>query len=149
MLGWISIICTVFAPERITSHIYWETGLLQQNQVRRQWSHSTSKNYALWGKKICSSNFTALFKEGLLPTVDLVIWCVIKTRCIICKAIGSRKSIHFFFACLTKIWIFFNLMQCDWNKFSFQKLYRKVSINFNITLNFFPCKQKLRQQIDE
>ena len=37
--------------DRGTSHIYWETDLPQQNQVQCQWSHSTSKKYALWGQK--------------------------------------------------------------------------------------------------
>ena len=37
--------------DRGTSHIYWETDLSQQNQVQCQWSHTTSKKYALWGQK--------------------------------------------------------------------------------------------------
>ena len=40
------------SKDRGTSHIYWETDLSQQNQVQCQWSHSTSKEYALWGQNM-------------------------------------------------------------------------------------------------
>ena len=59
-------------------------------------------------------NFTALVKECSLPTADLVTVCNQNySRCIVCKAIGSRKLIYFFLCLLYQNLNFFNLIECN------------------------------------
>ena len=53
--------------DRGTSHIYWETDLSQQNQVQCQWSHSTSKKYALWGQKSVHQTSLSCLKRVYWP----------------------------------------------------------------------------------
>ena len=72
-LGWISIVRIFLRTEE--GHIFTEKQIYHNKIKYSAHDLAVHPKICFVRSKTCLSKFTALFKEGLLPTVDLVMVC--------------------------------------------------------------------------